>query len=50
MQNGAVDFLISNNFDFNKLFSKGINYGRYTDLDQIKELCRQKVVDKYPES
>ena len=38
-QSGAVSFLIQNNFDFNKLFDKGINYGRFTDKDLIHKLC-----------
>jgi hypothetical protein len=39
-QSSAVSFLISNHFDFNKLFDKGINYGRYTSVDELKNLCR----------
>ena len=42
-QSGAVSFLVQNNFDFNKLFDKGINYGRYTVRDKIHELCKQKI-------
>ena len=42
-QSGAVSFLIQNNFDFNKLFDKGISYSRFTDKERILKLCRQKI-------
>ena len=31
-QQGSVDFLVAHNFDFNKLFDKGITYARYKDI------------------
>ena len=34
---------MQNNFDFNKLFDKGISYGRIGNKQAIRELCRQKV-------
>ena len=35
--------MIQNNFDFNKLFEKGVHYGRYTDEAYLAKLCYQKV-------
>jgi|APFre7841882793_1041355.scaffolds.fasta_scaffold208964_1 poly(A)-specific ribonuclease len=40
MQSGTVSFLIDHNFDFNKLFKDGINYGRYGETEKINRLCR----------
>lgn len=44
---GSVSFLMSKNFDFNKLFDKGINYARYTDEAFLKKLCKQKVTKNF---
>lgn len=34
-------------FNFNKLFDKGINYGRYSQSEYLKSLCRQKVTKNF---
>lgn len=34
---------MTNKFDFNKLFDKGINFGRYSQSEYLKDLCRQKI-------
>ena len=39
-----MTFLLQNSFDFNKLFENGINYGRYTETEFLKSLCRQKIM------
>jgi hypothetical protein len=38
---------MQNKFNFNKLFDKGINYGRYSQSDYLKNLCRQKVTKNF---
>lgn len=38
---------MTNKFDFNKLFDKGINFGRYSQSDHIRDLCRQKILKNF---
>lgn len=33
----SLKFLMSNNFDFNKLFREGLNYQRLSDVDKLRE-------------
>jgi hypothetical protein len=42
-QTGAVEFLVKNNFDFNKLFSQGINFGRFSEIKEIQKQCENKI-------
>lgn len=44
---GSVSFLIENNFNFNKLFEKGINFGRYSEEEHLRSLCRQKATKNF---
>ena len=36
---------MKNNFDFNKLFNKGVNYQRLSDEELIKQKVEQKAKD-----
>lgn len=36
-----------NKFNFNKLFDKGINFGRYSQAEYLKNLCKQKVTKNF---
>lgn len=38
---GSVSFLLQNNFDFNKLFENGINFGRYSEKEYLRSQCLQ---------
>ena len=42
----CIKFLMSNNFDFNKLFKEGISYQRLCD----KEIIQQRIAKKFGES
>jgi hypothetical protein len=46
-QAGAVSFLVRNNFDFNKLFAQGINFGRFSEEQKLRDLCVQKVTKNF---
>ena len=41
-QTSSIDFLINQNFDFNKLFKHGISYLRPTEMDKLKTSLRER--------
>lgn len=40
---GAIKFLCSNKFDFNKLFREGISYQRLSDKELLRERLDKKL-------
>ena len=44
-QTSNINFLMSNNFDFNKLFKSGISYQRISDKDIIKQRVSRQLFE-----
>ena len=49
-QTSSIDFLISQNFDFNKLFKEGIPYLRPSDEEKLRSTIKERQTSRKSQS